>query len=66
MDAMKELKDVLGGSFTLLDDTTHIPEGVDNRLLQLAKEMNAAILTLDYNLNKVKSAVERHSDSQYQ
>lgn len=53
MDAMKELKDVLGGSFTLLDDATRIPEGVDNRLLQLAKEMNAAILTLDYNLNKV-------------
>ena len=53
MDAMKELKDVLGGSFTLLDDAARIPEGVDNRLLQLAKEMNAAILTLDYNLNKV-------------
>ena len=53
MDAMKELKDVLGGSFTLLDDAVRIPEGVDNRLLQLAKEMNAAILTLDYNLNKV-------------
>lgn len=53
MDAMKELKDVLGSSFTLLDDATRIPEGVDNRLLQLAKEMNAAILTLDYNLNKV-------------
>lgn len=53
MDAMKELKDVLGGSFTLLDDAVRIPEGVDNRLLQLAREMNAAILTLDYNLNKV-------------
>ena len=53
MDAMKELKDVLGGSFTLLDDAARIPEGVDNRLLQLAKEMNSAILTLDYNLNKV-------------
>ena len=44
---------MLGGSFTLLDDAMRIPEGVDNRLLQLAKEMNAAILTLDYNLNKV-------------
>ena len=28
MDAMKELKDVLGSSFTLLDDATRIPEGV--------------------------------------
>lgn len=53
MDAMKELKDVLGKTFTLLDDAQRIPEGVDNRLLQLAREMNAAILTLDYNLNKV-------------
>lgn len=53
MDTMKELKDVLGKTFTLLDDAKQIPEGVDNRLLQLAREMNAAILTIDYNLNKV-------------
>lgn len=53
MDAMKELKDVLGGSFTLLDDARRIPEGVDNRLLQLARDTGAAILTIDYNLNKV-------------
>lgn len=53
MDAMKELKDVLGKTFTLLDDARRAPEGVDNRLLQLAREMKAAILTLDYNLNKV-------------
>ncbi len=53
MDAMKELKDVLGKTFTLLDDEQRVPEGVDNRLLQLARETNAAILTLDYNLNKV-------------
>ena len=30
-----------------------MPEGVDSRLLKLAKEMDAAVLTLDYNLNKV-------------
>ncbi len=53
MDAMKELKDVLGDSFQLLDDAQRIPEGVDNRLLQLAHDTGAAILTLDYNLNKV-------------
>lgn len=53
MDAMKELKDVLGGQFTLLDDEQRIPEGVDNRLLQLARDTGAAILTIDYNLNKV-------------
>ena len=53
MDKMKELKDVLGASFTLLPDEEHIPEGVDSRLLKLAKEMNASVLTIDYNLNKV-------------
>ena len=50
---MKELKDVLGASFTLLPDEERIPEGVDSRLLKLAKEMNASVLTIDYNLNKV-------------
>lgn len=53
MDKMKELKDVLGASFTLLPDEERIPEGVDSRLLKLAKEMNASVLTIDYNLNKV-------------
>ena len=53
MDKMKELKDVLGTSFTLLPDEERIPEGVDSRLLKLAKEMNASVLTIDYNLNKV-------------
>lgn len=53
MDAMKELKDLLGSRFTLLPDEQKNPEGVDNRLLQLAKQTGAAILTIDYNLNKV-------------
>lgn len=53
MDAMKELKDVLGVAFTLLPDEQRVPEGVDSRLLKLAKEMNASVLTIDYNLNKV-------------
>lgn len=53
MDAMKELKDVLGSRFILLQDEQKTPEGVDNRLLDLAKQTNSAILTIDYNLNKV-------------
>lgn len=53
LDAVKELKDVLGHSFELLNDELRIPEGVDARLLALAKQMDAAVLTLDYNLNKV-------------
>ncbi len=53
MDVVKELKSTLGNSFTLLEDERKTPEGVDNRLLNLAAEMGAHILTLDYNLNKV-------------
>ncbi len=53
MDAMKELKDVLGSRFILLQDEQKTPEGVDNRLLDLAKQTDSAILTIDYNLNKV-------------
>ena len=53
MDVMKELKDVLKSSFELYEDGSRVPEGVDSRLLKLAKEMDAAVLTLDYNLNKV-------------
>ena len=53
MDVMKELKDVLKSSFELYEDGSRAPEGVDSRLLKLAKEMDAAVLTLDYNLNKV-------------
>ena len=53
MDVVKELKDILKSSFELYDDNIRVPEGVDLRLLKLAKEMDAAVLTLDYNLNKV-------------
>ena len=53
MDVVKELKDILKSSFELYDDNIRVPEGVDSRLLKLAKEMSAAVLTLDYNLNKV-------------
>ena len=53
MDVVKQLKDILKLSFELYDDNERVPEGVDSRLLKLAKEMDAALLTLDYNLNKV-------------
>lgn len=53
MDVVRRLQDIYGGSFTLLQDDRQIPEGVDMRLLALAKEMNASVMTLDYNLNKV-------------
>lgn len=53
LDVVKELQDMLGASFTLLQDNTGIKTGVDDTLLALAKSTDSAILTLDYNLNKV-------------
>ncbi len=51
-DAVKALKEELVGSFVLLQDGPAI-RGVDEKLISLAKETDSAILTLDYNLNKV-------------
>lgn len=52
MDAVKKLQEVLGGSFSLLQDGQSA-QGVDDQLITLAKQTDSAILTLDYNLNKV-------------
>lgn len=38
---------------TLLNDSSRTPEGADARLLELAKQMDAWLCTLDFNLNKV-------------
>lgn len=38
---------------SILADGNSAAEGVDNRLISLAKKLNADILTADYNLNKV-------------
>jgi hypothetical protein len=46
-----------GVTFELLQDGSKADEGVDERLLSLAKRHNAVICTIDYNLNKV-AAVE--------
>lgn len=54
MDAVKELKDILGVSFTLLQDgKDRAGRGVDEQLIYLGKQTDSAVLTLDYNLNKV-------------
>lgn len=54
MDAVKELKDILGVSFTLLQDgKDRVSRGVDEQLIYLGKQTDSAVLTLDYNLNKV-------------
>lgn len=57
LDVVRELQDMPSVSVQLLQDGSRAAEGVDERLLNLAKASNAAICTIDYNLNKV-AAVE--------
>lgn len=53
LDIVAELQKVDGLLVTLLQDSSSTPEGVDNRLLTLARERGYLLLTLDFNLNKV-------------
>jgi len=57
LDVVTELQAMERVSVELLQDGSRASEGVDNRLLSLAKQHGAVIMTLDYNLNKV-AAVE--------
>lgn len=53
LDIAYSLQDLENLDVKLLQDSTTASEGVDNRLLQLAKEYSGMIMTADYNLNKV-------------
>lgn len=53
LDVVKELQAITLVEVVIFDDGQSAPEGVDNRLLTLAKKHNGAICTIDYNLNKV-------------
>jgi rRNA-processing protein FCF1 len=53
LDIVKELQSMDGVKVEIFNDGTKAEEGVDNRLLKLAKEYNGAICTIDFNLNKV-------------
>lgn len=57
LDVVSDLQKVEGLDVTIMQDDTSVREGVDNKLIRLAKEMSAMILTNDFNLNKV-AAVE--------
>lgn len=57
LDVVRELQDMPTVTVQLLQDGSRAAEGVDERLLNLAKSSSAAICTIDYNLNKV-AAVE--------
>lgn len=53
LDVVRDLQQVEGLIVKVLQDDVRVPEGVDNRLLELAKKRRAGILTNDFNLNKV-------------
>lgn len=55
LDVVKELQNMEHVDLMILQDGSKAEEGVDERLLTLAKQRNAAICTIDYNLNKVAS-----------
>lgn len=54
LDVVKELQDMEGLDAIILQDGSKADEGVDERLLNLAKKhAGSVICTIDYNLNKV-------------
>ena len=53
LDVAKELQNLEGVDVQLFQDGSKAEEGVDERLLNLAKKHGGSICTIDYNLNKV-------------
>lgn len=55
LDILSQLQSLTNVTVRIFDkDYPHI-RGVDNKLVQMAKEYNAKLLTTDYNLNKIAS-----------
>jgi len=53
LDVVTELQNMPQVTVEILQDGSKAEEGVDERLLSLAKKHGAAVCTIDYNLNKV-------------
>lgn len=53
LDIVTELQAMPGVEVEIFQDDNRAKEGVDDRLLKLAKQYNGVICTIDYNLNKV-------------
>ncbi len=53
LDVVNELKSLKDVQVELFNDSNSAPEGVDNRLLALAKQHKGSLCTIDFNLNKV-------------
>ncbi|MDN5275718.1 MAG: putative PilT domain containing protein [Candidatus Saccharibacteria bacterium] len=58
LDIVSELQALENAKVEIFPDGERAAEGVDNRLLSLAKKHHGSICTIDYNLNKV--AVVEH------
>ena len=55
LDNLAVLLESQVASFEIFSDETEAREGVDERLISLAKKHHGSICTIDYNLNKVAS-----------
>ena len=53
LDIINQLQSITSIKTVIFADGVKADEGVDNRLLMLAKKHNGALCTIDYNLNKV-------------
>ena len=53
LDVISQLQNIPAAKVIIFNDGTRAEDGVDNRLLELAKKNGGAICTIDYNLNKV-------------
>lgn len=53
LDIVSELQKMPGVKVEIFQDGSKAEEGVDERLLKLAKQYNGVVCTIDYNLNKV-------------
>ncbi len=53
LDVIADLQKLEHITVTIWPDNRRTPEGVDERLLELAKDNDFALATIDYNLNKV-------------
>ncbi|MAU33816.1 hypothetical protein CL689_04475 [Candidatus Saccharibacteria bacterium] len=53
LDVVKQLQEIPGVTVVIFLDSETAREGVDNRLLALAKKHGGALCTIDFNLNKV-------------
>ena len=53
LDVINQLQSIAKIKTVIFQDSVKAEEGVDNRLLMLAKKHSGALCTIDYNLNKV-------------